>query len=387
MVSTEVLDTIEEWNEMPLLHIFFDNVPEELQFVINRNVAKLGYFPSNLSAEDITKQTTENATSSAISGISDAPVGPSTILRVFFSEGCLTLSCNGKDYSIASRDINTENIERMVQNVLEPSTNTLNERTHTLRTLLFSPPTNTLITSTGFGVPLLILNGNIEFMNAYMTFDGNLYEKDAIIELSKIPFGTFGNYVITNYEVINMVTKKIVYNASPIICIWDKYVLYADGNLSDTTLTWKFKAASAPIDYIIDSDRLYLVDVTNGFYVINLKTRRVLYSEQLEGITSFSIQQGQIIIQTTSGNYKVNIDSAQRISLEKQEIKAEVLINHTSIIDSVVLYPSITKVERNAFGFFRSGTFLGERIVHLFVRGSKMYVITEVGTWIMGLSD
>jgi len=53
----------------------------------------------------------------------------------------------------------------------------------------------------------------------------------------------------------------------------------------------------------------------------------------------------------------------------------------------VVLYPSITKVNRNAFGFFRSGTFLGEKIVHLFVRGSKMYVITDVGTWIMGLSD
>jgi len=51
---------------MPLLHIFFENVPEELQFVINRSVAKLGYFPSNLSAEDITKQTTESATSSAM---------------------------------------------------------------------------------------------------------------------------------------------------------------------------------------------------------------------------------------------------------------------------------------------------------------------------------
>ena len=372
---------------MPLLHIFFENVPEELQFVINRSVAKLGYFPSNLSAEDITKQTTESATSSAMSEISDTPVDLSTVLRVFCAEDHLTLSCNGKDYSIASRDINSENIERMVENILEPSTNTLNERTHILRTLVFSPPTNTLIISTGFGVPLLILNGNIEFLNAYMTFDGKLYEKDAMAELSKIPFGTFGNYVITNYEVINMLTKKIVYNASPIICIWDKYVLYADGNLSDTTLTWKFKAANAPIDYIIDDDRLYLVDVTNGFYVINLKTRRVLYFEQLEGIVSLSTQQGQIVIQTTSGNYKVNIDSTQRISLEKQEIKTELLNNHTSIIDSVVLYPSITKVNRNAFGFFRSGTFLGEKIVHLFVRGSKMYVITEVGTWIMELSD
>ena len=107
----------------------------------------------------------------------------------------------------------------------------------------------------------------------------------------------------------------------------------------------------------------------------------------MEGIVSLSTQQGQIVIQTTSGNYKVNIDSTQRISLEKQEIKTELLNNHTSIIDSVVLYPSIIKVDRNAFGFFRSGTFLGEKIVHLFVRGSKMYVITEVGTWIMELSD
>ena len=365
---------------MPLLHIFFDNVPQELQFVINRNVAKFGYFPSRLSVEDIEKHATESATSSTASETS-------IVLRVFCAEDHLTLSCNGKDYSIASRDINSENIERMVENVLEPSTNTLNERTHILRTLVFSPQKNTLTISTCFGVPLLILNPNIEFLNAYMTFDGSLYEKDAMAELSKIPFGTFGNYVIANNEVINVITKKIVYNASPIICIWDKYVLYADGNLSDTTLTWKFKAANAPIDYIIDSDRLYLFDVTNGFYVINLKTRKILYSEQLEGVTSFSTQQGQIVIQTTSGDYKVNIDSAQKVSLEKQEIKTESSNKYTSPIDNLILYPSITKVGRNAFGFFRSGTFLGEKIVHLFVKGSKMYVITEVGTWIMGLSD
>lgn len=377
---------------MPFLYISFDNVPQELKFVINRTVAKSGYFPGDLSIDNIKNSITRDATSSAITEASsttqqiETSTGTSNILKVFCTEDNLTISFNDKDYSISLHDINIENIEKVIENILEHSSSTLNEHT-ALKTLVFNPSKNSLAISSDFGIPLLVLNGKTEFVNTYMTFNGNSYEKDTVAEISKIPFGTFGNYIITNYEVINTLTNKVVYNQSPIICIWDKYLLYADGNLSDTTLTWKFKVSNAPLDYIIDNDRLYLIDVTNNFYVLNLRTRKILYSEQIEGMISFSIQQKQVIIQTTSGNYKVNIDSAQRVSLEEEKTKTEPLSKYTSIINNSILYPSFTKVNKNTFGFFSSGTFLGEKIVHLFVKGSKIYLVTEVGTWIMETSD
>jgi len=392
-MNEDILKVIDEWSNRHPIGITYSSVSEEAQFVINRSISELGYFPiqfedarcdTSLSLSESTKATTSTDTFD--------------ILEVSFSGEYLVLSYNGREHSISPNNIDSENLRKVMESILDtPKGNLQGEQTnaaHDARTLIFNPTTKSIKIATGFNVPLLILKSGIEFLNGYLTFNGELYEASNASNPS-IPFGSFGNYIISRNEVINTRTNKVSYNTSPIICIWDKYIIYADGSLSDTTLTWKSKISNTPLDYVIEDDKLYILDLTSYFYIVNLKTRKTLYSEHFEGATSISVDEGLIAIETPHGTYKISGNGSQKTFSAKHslqnntdnEIDASISASREMKIISEPFYPTIAGITKNIFGFFSSEHFLGERVLHFFIKGSKIYILTDVGTWIKNLPD
>lgn len=302
----------------------------ELKNYIMRQIASFGILPIELSGLGNQELELDNSNM--------------TLMKFEKSTGYLNIYFNNELYTIPLAAVLTEpnNIKNLLYLLLDDSSIT-SKSNFDLKSLVYSKVSDKVYLTNFLGTLLVFLYDKIDFEN----------------------------------EIANFITYS---KDDKVIFIWDNYVFYADGSISDLSFTWKMKLSNTPLDYLISENRIYILDVTGQLVILNTRTRRISFTKLFEGAYMIKLEpNGLLLIYTSNGIYKI-VNEKDVVYEEKDEN-----LFYSNI--KSVLYPSITKLNITPFGYFYKDTYIGSELKFMYIKNNVLFIITEVGLWKVNISD
>jgi len=328
--DTAIQNYIDKLNELPIIYIDFSDLPSELKNFISRQIAEFGILPVEM--KNLNDQ--KNESESEIIYIKFQ--SHDKYLNVEFKEDIYTIPLD----SILTEPSNISNLLNLLLNDLRKNASDDIK----LQSIICDKSANTVCLTKFLGTLCIFLYDKINF-------EGN--------ELASF--------------VPTLKDDKVIF-------VWDNYIVYADGSISDLSNTWKMKISNIPLDYIVSENKIYVLDITGQIIILNTKSRRVTFTKTFEGAYMIKLDSsGSLSVHTTKGQYTI-INEKDVIYKEKTE-------SLESSQSSVRFYPSIVDLHITPFGYFYNDIFLGEDMKFGYIKNKTFYLITEVGIWKINISD
>jgi len=326
--DTTIQNYIDKLNELPIIYIDFSNLPIEFKNFISRQIAKFGILP--VEFENLDKQEDGSESVSIKFEIYNED------LNIKFKEDIYILPLD----VVLTEPNNIANLLSLLLSNLRKSTS----EDLKLWSFIYSNSPDKVYLTVFLGTPYVFLHDKISFEGTELPSFVNALKDDKVI------------------------------------FVWDNYVVYADGSISDLSNTWKMNISNTPLDYVITENRIYILDVTGQLIILNTKSRRPTFTKAFEGAYMLKLESnGLLSVLTTKGHYMI-INEKDVIYKEK----AEGLESRKS---SVRFYPSITDLRITPFGYFYNDIFIGEDMKFSYIKNKILYLITEVGVWKINISD
>ncbi|MEN3042459.1 MAG: hypothetical protein ABDH59_04050, partial [Fervidobacterium sp.] len=328
----EIQTYIDKSSQLPIIVIEFRNVHNVLKKYISCQLVTLGILPIDVNVLKT-------------SSIENIKLG-NDIIIFESTDDYLNIAFKENEYTIPKGALDEpSNMMKILSEIFGDFGKSPVNDTKEIKSIIYNKKINKAYLSKFIGEPYIVLYDNIDFENDQRSLDS-----------------------------IDLKNDKIIF-------VWDNYVLYADGSISDLSFTWKMKVSNTPLDYIFSGNRLFLLDVTGQLVVLNLKTRRFVFSKTFEGSYTIKLEPNNVLnVYSTNGRYIVineketKFDSKQ---VEEQRTKSMFPI----------VYPSILNLYVTPFGYFYEDIFIGQQIKFTYIKDKIAYVVTEVGTWKINISD
>ncbi|KAF2962496.1 hypothetical protein [Fervidobacterium sp. 2310opik-2] len=396
-LNDDIKNEINNWNKLDAIYIKFINVPYEIENFIYRQVAKYGLIPININYTDCIYHTTESSDSANQMVLPDSTsVTLSPVISkyetIIFStdESLISIEYGNDKYTLPMNLIyefpNT--LAQLIENVIKNNITYENltdtkDNDNILKTIVIDKKTGSSFITQFIGIPYFIQNDKLELLQGKVIYNAKTNYVEAVnIDLLEKELQKNGVVAITSDSVVtkeyiyNLKTKSLTKFQAPIVSIWDNYVLYSDGSISDLSFTWNTKISNSPLDYIFTENRICILDISGQVVIMNQKTRRILFSKTFEGAYSLSLDKdNSFIVKTTNGCYKISDDKDVNL-IEKG---ANETYEESSKFN--IFYPSLLDIFHTPFGFFYKGNFIGNEISGFYIKDKTAHVITEVGTW------
>ncbi|MGC9771819.1 hypothetical protein [Fervidobacterium islandicum] len=365
---------IEKWLQRPQVVIYDENISPQLSVFVARELSKIGFFPISISFGNTQCESTNCVNSMTLEPLE---------IRIELMEDKIRLRIGN---SVAVFDSEDDFRTHFVKNFIE-MTNleghiipTVGETGNNVpETVVYEPKTSRIFTVVPVGLPLLVVPDYVNFIPAVVTVDGSFYKNGVLytseknnIQVDSLPILYNGYSILTGNYILNLRTGKKEFISSPPIFSWDKFLIYADGSITDTTLAWKLKVSNAPLDFLLIDNTLFLLDVTEGVYVVNLKSRKVSFLGNFNGALFLTLDRnlGKVILKTLNGDYVLTENNATKVDS-----------GFEYVFSNKEVYPYFTGVENSGSGYFYRGVFLGDSIFYMSVSRDNLNIVTEVGTW------
>uniref|UniRef100_A0A7V4NFM9 Uncharacterized protein n=1 Tax=Fervidobacterium pennivorans TaxID=93466 RepID=A0A7V4NFM9_FERPE len=372
----------------PQIVVFERNIAPQLSVFITKELSSAGFFVTNviLNNELDSEIELDLASASTSTSIDVSNFATRELLKISVESTGHTISLtteSGKVVFESEEDFLSGFLEYITTNLSFVRIETGSSKNKTdlyPETVVYDPKFGKLYVTVPTGVPLIVVPNYMNFIPATVTMDGSLY-KDKVLYVSEkiqyqvdsLPLLYTGYSILTDNYILNLRTgRKEVISSVPIFG-WDKYIIYADGSISDVSLTWKLKVSNAPLDFLLVENMLYLLDVTKNVYVVNLKTRKVIFAGTFEEAICFNYDEHRatVILKSLKENYVLSVNGSIKVDRTGNFFKN----------DFKRLYPIFTNIKDFGFGFFYDDVYLGNSIFYMFVSKGVLNVVTDVGTW------
>jgi len=387
-IDAEVLSVIKKWMERPQIVVFEKNIAPHLSIFIAKELSKAGFFATNviLNSELDSEIELELASTSASIDVSNFATRELLKISVESIGDTISLTTNASTIVFKSE-------EEFLSGFLEYITTSFsfvrietgsNEDTRDFypETVVYDPKSSKLYVTVPTGVPLIVVPNYMNYIPATVTMDGSFY-RDKVLYVSEkiqyqvdsLPLLYTGYSILTDNYILNLRTgRKEVILSVPIFG-WDKYIIYADGSISDVSLTSKLKVSNTPLDFLLVENMLYLLDVTKNVYVVNLKTRKVIFAGNFEEAVCFDYDERRatVILKSLKENYVLSVNGSIKVDRTESFFKND--------FPNKRLYPIFTNIKDFGFGFFYDDIYLGNSIFYMFISKGVLNIVTDVGTW------
>ncbi|MFN4245940.1 MAG: hypothetical protein ACK4F9_07350 [Brevinematia bacterium] len=425
-----LIETIREYFKELSLHeqilIKFSNFSKSdlpIKNFIKQKVAEKGFVPIDLdeireiflnnedpefsrnTLEDIIKDQEKNGTvlKFSLTKVKDQSFG-------FSEDFLLDISYNNTEYQISFDHfiLIPENLEKIISAVLQEvskinlkseNSEKINreireKKSDRIKSLVYDKALKKLYLTRYLGQFFLLLDDRIQFIDGILMYDGRIFSAEfqtdfKDLDVTKEIFLT-RDFKFSFESAQNLKTKALITFSAPIIFLWDNYIILSDGNIGDLTLTWWLKISNTPIDYIVSDNKIYLLDITNNLYIVNLKTRRTILQIFCENAYMIKLEYDS----TEKNNvlWVYGYDKIFKLSSDKELStinieKTSDRYNDDGRAISTIFYPSILKITVSPFGYFYEDLHLGSKVYHTYIRELYAYIITDVGTWRIKLSE
>lgn len=294
-------------------------------------------------------------------------------LNVVENDGQIAIY-NDHSHYVLSKKLFEENISVILESLF--SEYVQQQKLNGLETLIYIPSSESLHITQYGKIPIIVVEGELKFYEYLITVDGSIYQNGILrtsnnkeIQTDEFPILLTTNTLMTKQYTMSLGNKKINYSQSVPIFAWDNIIIYSDGTITDTTLSWRLKVSNTPLDFLVIQDKLYVLDITGSVYFVNLKTRRVNSIGNAEGASRFYQDGNDVLLCSSDLCYYVKEKSLERLD------------NRSIENDVTTIYPSIINVRKSAPGVFVDKTFLGTEIVFTYISNNKLRILTDVGTW------
>lgn len=395
-LNDDIKNDVINWNKLDVVYLKFINVPYEIENFIYRQIAKYGLVPINIDYTDCTYHTIDSSDSSnnMVSSDSTSVILSPMISKcepiIFSTDDSFILIEYGNDeYALPMNLVyefpNTlaQLIESIIKNdiIYENLADAKND--NILKTIVVDQKTGSSFLTQFIGITYFIQNDKLELLQGKVIYSAKTNNVEAVNidllekELQKNDVVAItSDSVVTKEYIYNLKTKSLTKFQAPIVSIWDNYVLYSDGSISDLSFTWNTKISNSPLDYIFTENRICILDISGQVVIMNQKTRRILFSKTFEGAYSLSLDKdNSFIVKTTNGCYKISSDKDVNLIAKG----ANETYEESSKFN--IFYPSLLDIFHTPFGFFYKGNFIGNEISGFYIKDKTAHVITEVGTW------
>lgn len=383
------------------LKYYDENVFYDLSYALKRVLASFGCLPleEHLLHQGFLKSLDESGFKNSMVSQINVRVSLDNSLIDFwtFTNGEKVL------YSLPVEHLNLENLSTVLAELLRRSGYDLNLGLETFETAgsieivtkkLRSELPDTLFIGkdsqpkiiSRYGLPFL-RSDKVDYIGGLVTYSGELYElttkntHDSLLG----PVYTFPVFTTSTRQLyIDKVTegRKVVWQNLRLLTIWDGIVLFADGSVSDTTLSWRMKVSQTPVDFLIYDGVLVIVDVASNFYAFDLRTRRLLYNDHIPDFRRLRVTDSGVVLETESKTLLFDKSFKNKSVLTSAE-----LTNSANYIFYSPVYPSVIGIVKTRTGYFFQDIFVGTEIFLFFVKSNKIYLLTDVGTWIYDLGN
>lgn len=325
------------------------------------------------------------------------------------SENFLAISYNNTEYKISFDHfiLMPENLEKIIstvlQEVLEINSEFQNsdktnaeireKKNEGIKSLVYDKALKKLYLTRYLGQFFLILDDKIQFIDGILKYDGRIFSTQSQIDFKDLDVTKeillTKDFKFSFESAQSLKTRALITFSAPIIFLWDNYIILSDGNIGDLTLTWWLKIANTPIDYIVTDNKIYLLDITSNLYIVNLKTRRTILQTFCENAYMLKLEYDSA--EKNNVLYVYSYDKIFKISNDK-ELSTINIERTTDRYDdertiSTIFYPSILKITVSPFGYFHGDLHLGSKVYQTYIKQQYAYIITDVGTWRIKLSE
>ncbi|ODN30857.1 hypothetical protein A4H02_03040 [Fervidobacterium thailandense] len=392
---------LERWYNLPLVQLKYygAEIPPDLRYAVGRVLVELGCVPledRETSYKLFTNQTSDELERKIVAEIN---------VHVHRDERLVdfrTFSCGEEIiFSIPADHLNFENLSLVLSEILkrtgfEPSLSEESaESTETKRAEFQKTVPDTVFVGRdgelkiipGYGLPLLV-SRNLDYVPGMVTFSGEVYDPklkfntqdDLLRALYEIPIVTSGARQLYVDRMIE--GTRTIWNNLRVLAIWDNIVLFADGSVSDSSLSWRMKVSQTPVDFLVYDGLLTILDVAGNFYVLDIKTRRIIYNDRFPDFKRLGRTESGILIETTDRVLEFGKTLKKKVVSSFREPSGT-----DRYLYSQPVYPSVTRLFRTNFGIFLEDTFIGNEVFFFFVKSNKMFLLTDVGTWVLDLQN
>lgn len=237
-----------------------------------------------------------------------------------------------------------------------------------------------------YGLPFLI-SDTLDYVDGLMTYSEEVYEpnvKNTLDSLREKAY-TFPIFATSTRQLyVDKVTEgtKVVWQNLRVLTIWDDIVLFADGSITDTSLSWRMKVSQTPVDFLVHDGVLVVVDVAGNLYAVDLKNRRLMYNERVSDFKRLRVTDWGISVET--GRETLLFD---KFFKDKAVLSTMDTTEPSSYISHFPVYPTTMGVVKTKYGYFLRDIFFGTEIFLFYVKSNKIFVLTDVGTWIYELKN
>jgi len=394
---------LERWYDMPFvtLKYYDENIFYDLSYALKRALASLGYLP--LEEYVLHREFLEPFNESILK---DGVVIQINV-RVSLDNSLIdfwTLTNDEKVlYSLPIEHLNLENLSTLLAELLrrsgydssfglltfetpESTENVTKEFLRGLPDTFFIGKDRQPKIISGYGLPFF-KSDKVDYIGGLVTYSGEFYELTTEKTHDNILESVYGFPVFrtsTRQLYIDRVTegRKVVWQNVRLLGIWDGIVLFADGSISDTSLSWRMKVSQTPVDFLVYDGVLVIVDVASNFYALDLKTRRLLYNDHVPDFRRLRVTDSGVVLETESKALLFDKSFKNKSVLTSAE-----LTKSASYIFYSPVYPSVMGVVKTKIGYFFQDIFVGTEIFLFFVKSNKIYLLTDVGTWIYDLGN
>ncbi|WP_143145306.1 hypothetical protein [Fervidobacterium gondwanense] len=376
ILNEQSKEMIEKWYSLPRVGIKSRNISVQIRTLVSTNLVKFGIAPDySINFESTTTEylfEQEDASSTNVKYLG--------VLEVTENVDEIALNFGEKSY-VLPKEIFVENASAILKSIFNVDIH--REKAEDLKTIVFIPNSEILYVSSYGKIPIIVVEDKLNFYEHYITIDGSTYRSGVLtttnsrqIQVEEIPILLSTNFLMTKSYTISLGTKKYSYNQSVPVFGWNKIILYSDGSITDTTLSWRLKVSNTPLDFLLNEDRFYVLDISGNVYSVNLKTRKVNHLGGVEGAFKFSKHGSDVFLCSQNLCYHV-----RETSLEKVDQ------HHIEESEAHFFYPSISSLQNTGFGVFLGKTFLGNELIFIYVLNDKLRILTDVGTWEVFLKE
>ncbi|WP_448375942.1 hypothetical protein [Fervidobacterium sp.] len=369
IITPEVKNTIEKWEQYDKLVIVAKDIPEYFSVQITKELVKRGVLSIFINEEEA--QNLQSTTTNY-----ELPV-----LFLSKNDRDLVLIRNDKTVSL-SEELFISNFEELFKNLLGDIF--IFDKRYSLsdipETIVYDPIRKEVFLANKTGIPLIVINSDIEFLPGYRTIDGSLYINNVLYtqtnvqyQIDELPLLNNGFSILTREYTVNLRDGRKQENTAQPIFAWGKILIFADGQISDLSLNWKMKISNAPVDFVVLQDKLYILDLTNNIYIFNLKTRKITHVGTVENNGRLKDNGAEVVLITKDSIFTVKEEGISQVKDYLPNFQGNYNVNK--------IYPTICDVEIYSSGFFYNNTFIGNEMYFSYLSDGVITILTDVGTW------
>lgn len=349
----------------------FNNIAPDVSFAIKREVAILGYTPVEATDEPLLRSFIGIATPTT--DVSEQPSGVQGLMKISFHffESLISME-HGESTVVLPIDLLTpQNLSLLLASTLGDARPTDPPAT------MFLGRDGQLALVQGLGVPFM--------SDEVLLFSGHWMANDRKPDEMLLHSSGGKNFYLT--KVVQSDRGRVLLDKTRIVCVWEDVVIYADGYISDVSLYWRMKLTAAPpLDFISFGGILYALDVAGNVYAINLKNRRLLFSDHFEGATMIELMDGRLHVSSKKDLIVYSPDfSTKEVHPISSNRTGEYALKSYATFKSRVA-PSVAGLALTRFGVFKGRTFLGDQLYLVRVKDGNVHVFTNIGVWTFPLT-